>query len=240
MWWTLSWKKVKIFLVAAAMLILLTGRIYAGAQSDVTALSYGIAGKTIVVDPGHGGIDSGAIGRQTKVPEKDITLAIAKKLARALSQAGAMVVMTRETDTDLAGDFEGTLLEKKRHDLSRRVAKAEQVEADIFLSIHTNADPSPRWYGAQTFYYANSPESQLLANCIQDELVRILGNNKRKAKEGAFYIMENATMPTVIIEVGFISNPREEQLLMDELYQNRIAYAILSGVIKYSAEEGRQ
>ena len=186
MWWTLSWKKVKIFLVAAAMLTLLTGRIYAGAESDVTTLSYGIAGKTIVVDPGHGGIDSGATGRQTKVPEKDITLAIAKKLARALSQAGAMVVMTRETDTDLAGEFEGSLLEKKRRDLSRRVAKAEQVEADLFLSIHTNADPSPRWYGAQTFYYANSPESRLLANCIQDELVRVLGIINARPKRVIF------------------------------------------------------
>lgn len=238
MWWTFSWRKIKTVMVLAAMLALLTGRFYAGAESDATVLSYGIAGKTIVVDPGHGGIDSGAVGRQTRVPEKEITLAISKKLVRALSQAGAMVVLTRETDTDLSGDLHGSLIEKKRHDLSQRVAKAEQVKADLYLSIHTNADPSPRWYGAQTFYYANSEESKILANCIQDELVRILGNNKRKAKEGVFYIMEKTTMPTVIIEVGFISNPREERLLMDELYQTRIAYAIMSGLVKYSAKEG--
>jgi len=238
LWWTFSWRKIKTVMVLAAMLALLTGRFYAGAESDATVLSYGIAGKTIVVDPGHGGIDSGAVGRQTRVPEKEITLAISKKLVRALSQAGAMVVLTRETDTDLSGDLHGSLIEKKRHDLSQRVAKAEQVKADLYLSIHTNADPSPRWYGAQTFYYANSEESKILANCIQDELVRILGNNKRKAKEGVFYIMEKTTMPTVIIEVGFISNPREERLLMDELYQTRIAYAIMSGLVKYSAKEG--
>lgn len=237
MWWTLSWRKIKIVLVVAAMLALIAGRIYAEAEPDTTALSYGIAGKTIVVDPGHGGIDSGAVGRQTKVPEKEITLAISKKLARALSQAGAMVVMTRDTDTDLSGGLQGSLLEKKRHDLSQRAAKAEKVKADLYLSIHTNADPSPRWYGAQTFYNAGSPESKALANCLQGELVRILGNNKRKAKEGDFYIMEKTTMPTVIIEVGFISNPREEQLLNDDLYQTRIAYAILSGLVKYSAKE---
>lgn len=224
-------------MAVAAMLALVVGRIYTGAEPDMTVLSYGVAGKIIVVDPGHGGIDSGAVGRQTGVPEKEITLAISQKLARALSQAGAMVVMTRESDVDLSGDQQGTLLEKKRRDLSRRVAKAEQVKADMYLSIHTNADPSPRWYGAQTFYYSNSPESQDLATCIQDELVRILGNNKRKAKEGVFYVIEKTTMPTVIIEVGFISNPREEQLLSDQLYQTRIAYAILSGVVKYSAKE---
>lgn len=237
MWWMLTWRKTKVFLVVAAMLALLAGRIYAGAEPDISTMSYGIAGQIIVVDPGHGGMDSGAVGRQTRVPEKEITLAISQKLARALSQAGAMVIMTRESDIDLSGDSGGSLLEKKRRDLSQRVAKAEAAKADLYLSVHTNADPSPRWYGAQTFYYANSPQSKLLANCIQDELVRILGNNKRKAKEGVFYIMEKTTMPTVIIEVGFISNPREEQLLMDELYQTRIAYAILSGLVKYSAKE---
>ncbi|MGI6550441.1 MAG: N-acetylmuramoyl-L-alanine amidase CwlD [Syntrophomonadales bacterium] len=236
-WWTLSWRKTKVFLVVAAMLALLAGRLYAGAEPDISTLSYGIAGQVIVVDPGHGGIDSGAVGRQTKTPEKEITLAISKKLARALSQAGAMVVMTRETDTDLSGDMQGSLIQKKRRDLSQRVAIAEEVDADLYLSIHTNADPSPRWYGAQTFYYANSPQSKVLANCIQDEMVRILGNNKRKAKEGVFYIMEKTTMPTVIIEVGFISNPREERMLMDELYQTRIAYAIMSGLVKYSGKE---
>ena len=236
-WWTLSWRRIKIGLAVAAMLGLLTVRIYADAMPDLAVLSYGIAGKIIVVDPGHGGMDSGAIGRQTRVQEKEITLAISQRLAQSLSQAGAMVVMTREADVDLCEGVEGSLLTKKRHDLSQRVAKAEKVKADLFLSIHTNADPSPRWYGAQTFYYANSEESRRLAICIQDELVRILGNNNRKAKEGVFFVMEKTTMPTVIVEVGFISNPREEQLLSDPLYQSRIAYAILSGLVKYSAKE---
>ena len=148
-----------------------------------------------------------------------------------------MVVMTRKQILTSLVICRGASFRRSGATFSQRVAIAEEVDADLYLSIHTNADPSPRWYGAQTFYYANSPQSKVLANCIQDEMVRILGNNKRKAKEGVFYIMEKTTMPTVIIEVGFISNPREERMLMDELYQTRIAYAIMSGLVKYSGKE---
>ena len=238
MWfWTISGKRLRLGLVLAAMVALGALRIMTGIESETPVLSYGIAGMKIVVDPGHGGVDSGAIGRKTGVKEKDITLAISKKLARTLSQAGAMVVLTRETDTDLSGTEGDSLLEKKRIDLARRVAMAEEIEADMYLSIHTNADPSPRWHGAQTFYYSKSPEGERLAKCIQAELVRILGNNNRKAKEGVFFIMEKTTMPTLIIEVGFISNPDEEMLLGDDIYQTKIAHGILSGIVKYSAKE---
>ncbi len=224
-------------LVLVGLVALSVARIMIGVEPEKPVLSYGIAGMKIVIDPGHGGVDSGAIGRQTGVKEKDVTLDISKKLARTLSQAGAMVVLTRETDTDLSAGEGESLLEKKRIDLSRRVALAKKIEADMYLSIHTNADPSPRWHGAQTFYYSKSEEGQQLANCIQNELVRILGNNNRKAKEGVFFIMEKNSMPTLIIEVGFISNPDEEKLLGDDIYQTKIAHAILSGIVQYSAKE---
>jgi N-acetylmuramoyl-L-alanine amidase len=238
-WWLFISRKVILsFSISVALVALIAISINVETEPDQSVLSYGIAGRIIVIDPGHGGIDSGAIGRVLKTPEKDVTLAISKKLARTLSQAGAMVVLTRDSDQDLSDEgFQGPLIERKRQDLGRRVQKAQQLKADMYLSIHTNADPSPKWHGAQTFYYGSSPRSKELAISIQDELVRILGNNKRKAKEGSFYVMKNSNMPAVMIEVGFISNPVEERLLIDDLYQTKVTHAIFSGIVKCTSKE---
>jgi N-acetylmuramoyl-L-alanine amidase len=239
-WWTISWKKLRIALVIVSLLFLSGSCVFLRNEPDLSTMSYGVAGKIIAIDPGHGGIDPGTIGRITKVQEKDITLKVARKLADNLSRAGALVVMTRTGDADLSDKgFQGKLIERKRQDLSRRVEKAHRLKADMFISIHTNADPSPQWHGAQTFYYGNSPTSKRLAECIQDELVRILGNNNRKAKSGAYFVMEKTQMPAVIVEIGFLSHPEEEKLLIDELYQSKVAYAIMAGIVKYTSEEVR-
>ncbi|MGE5404968.1 MAG: N-acetylmuramoyl-L-alanine amidase [Candidatus Saccharibacteria bacterium] len=236
MWlWTISWRKLKIGLVLGALVALMAVSM-PDTRTDMPVLSYGLAGRTVVIDAGHGGYDPGAIGRETKTPEKKITLEISQRLAKLASQAGAMVVMTRTEDAGLSDEgFQGKLIERKRQDLARRVEKALRVKPDIYISIHGNADPSPRWHGAQTFYYYGSPGSKQLATCIQDEMVRILGNNNRKAKEAVFFIMERTTMPTVTVEVGFLSNPEEEKLLTDDLYQSKVAYSIFSGTVKYFA-----
>lgn len=199
---------------------------------DQPVLSYSLVNHVIVVDAGHGGYDPGAIGPGKNV-EKDITLAISLKLSELLSQAGALVINTRETDGDLAGEnFSGSLLERKRKDLAARVALAEENQADLYISIHTNADVSPRWSGAQTFYSPNSEKSKKIAVAVQDELTRILGNTTRKAKTGSYYITDKTKMTAVIVEVGFLSNPKEEKLLISSDYQDKIAYAIFSGIAK--------
>lgn len=197
---------------------------------DQTVVSYSLVNHVIVVDAGHGGFDPGAIG-PGKNMEKDITLAVSLKLSELLSQSGALVVNIREQDEDLAGEnFNGSLLERKRKDLAARVAMAEESKADIYISIHTNADVSPRWSGAQTFYSGNSESSKKIATAIQDELTRILGNTNRKAKTGSYYITDKTDMTAVIVEVGFLSNPKEEKLLVSGDYQDKIAYAIFSGI----------
>ncbi|MEN6462326.1 MAG: N-acetylmuramoyl-L-alanine amidase CwlD [Syntrophomonas sp.] len=194
-------------------------------------LAYAVGNKVIVVDAGHGGQDPGAV--RGNLREKDITLPIAKKLNKYLGQAGAVVIMTRKTDTDLAGeDFKGTVREHKRKDLANRVEKANKAKADLYISIHTNADVSPRWSGAQTFYCGTSEKSKLMAESIQQELTNVLGNTKRKAKTGSYYISDNTEMTTVIVEVGFISNPEEANLLTNKEYQDKLAYAIFSGIAK--------
>ena len=198
-------------------------------ESHVPA--YVLASKVVVVDPGHGGSDPGA-SRGIYV-EKDITLAISRQLAQQLGQAGAMVVLLRNEDCDLVSDgFSGSLAARKREDLKCRVEKANEIKADLYISVHVNADPSPRWSGAQVFYKAGEKTSKLTAVCIQEELTRQLGNTKRKAATGNYYILENTQMPAVIVEVGFISNPREASELVDPNYQARLARAVLSGIVR--------
>ncbi|MGI6433788.1 MAG: N-acetylmuramoyl-L-alanine amidase [Syntrophomonadaceae bacterium] len=225
----LSLKIYKAAVISTLSILLLIAILLGQPAEEYHIPAYALASKVVVVDPGHGGCDPGA-SRGIYV-EKDITLAISRQLAQQLSQAGAMVVMLRTEDRDLVNDeFSGTIAARKREDLKLRVQKANEVKADLYISIHTNADPSPRWSGAQVFYNAGSKASKLAAVCIQEELTRQLGNTKRKAAPGNYYILANTHMPAVIVEVGFISNPREASQLASPDYQARLAQAVLGGI----------
>jgi N-acetylmuramoyl-L-alanine amidase len=219
---------ISVFLVVGAVV----GYFYMmenTSRKSVEALSWAVANKVVVVDAGHGGIDPGAVG-PSGVLEKDVNLAISKKLALILSQAGAVVIMTREDDTCYS--------QRKREDLNARIALAEKNQADIFLSIQGNAIQSSRWTGAQTFYHPKSKPSKELAVAIQDELGRILKNTKRKARPHTeAYILKQLNCPTVVVEVGFMSNPVEERLLNDSFYQNKVAWSVYAGVVKYFSKE---
>ncbi|HPF19769.1 MAG TPA: N-acetylmuramoyl-L-alanine amidase [Syntrophomonas sp.] len=233
-------RKKNVLILAMVIFVLLMAIVLAGNKTklELPAMSYVIAGQVIAVDAGHGGIDPGAIAKD-KQEEKDITLAISKKLVRYLNQAGAQAVNLRTGSGDLCGpNFQGSIRERKRHDLALRVEKAQKAKADLYISIHTNADLSPRWSGAQTFYKAGQQQSEITAIAIQDELTRILGNTNRKAKTGSYYILDKAGMPIVIVEVGFLSNPREARLLSADEYQEKLAFAIFCGIVKsYLPEE---
>ncbi|MEL7563348.1 MAG: N-acetylmuramoyl-L-alanine amidase CwlD [Dehalobacterium sp.] len=196
---------------------------------DIDAISWSIANKVIVIDPGHGGIDPGAVGPSGTF-EKDINLAVSKRLCEHLSQAGAIVIMTREDDNSFSN--------RKKADLDARISLAENHQADLFVSIQGNAIKSSRWTGAQTFYHPRSEEGKRLAVCIQQEMVRILKNTKREARPHTeAYILKQLTMPTVVVEVGFMSNPQEEKMLNDPHYQGRLAWSIYAGIVKYYSGE---
>lgn len=217
--------------LALALLACLCMAVVLREAPEQPVLSYSVANKIIAVDAGHGGFDPGA--QRGNIREEDITLAISKKLVSHLSQAGSMVIMTRENKKDLSDSgFSGSLRERKRQDLARRADKANKAKASLFVSIHTNADPSPRWRGAQVFYDGSSQASRQAAEAIQEELTRLLGNTKRKALPGRYYITQHTRMPAVIVEVGFISNPDEGKLLMDPDYQAKVAHAIYAGIVK--------
>ncbi len=216
-------------------MVLLTGLNSVLAVNRVSPVtSWAVANRVIIVDPGHGGIDPGAVGYKG-INEKDIVLDVSKRLRGLLEQAGAKVIMTRESDVDFGTSSPANPSARKREDLTRRVELANQSKADLFLSIHVNAFPSARWRGAQTFYQRNQLEGGKLAKAIQSELVRIMGNTTRVAKAEDFFTTRNTNMASVVVEIGFISNPAEAQLMTNPAYQRKLAYAIYSGLVKYYA-----
>lgn len=225
-WWFFGCLALGIFLGTAGQAVL---------PASTGSSPRGISGLTIVIDAGHGGIDPGAVGANGAL-EKEITLRIAQELEELLKRAAVYVVMVRHGDYDLADSSELNLLNRKRQDLDRRVAIAQEAEADLYLSIHANYFPSPIWSGAQTFYTEGCLESERLAKAIQTELVKQLGPNNRLAKTGNYRVLRSASMPAVLVEVGFLSNPREADLLQDPQYQKRVAAAIFSGVYRYCTQ----
>jgi N-acetylmuramoyl-L-alanine amidase len=194
-----------------------------------------LSSKVIVIDAGHGGIDGGAVSVDG-LEEKEITLKIATYLRDFLQQSGAYVVMTRESDTDLAGEGDGKSRWKAR-DLMQRLKLVKDENANLFVSIHGNAFPSSRVHGAQTFYNSTREVNKQLATFIQTELVHNLGNTDRTAKaKNDVYLLKYSPVPTTLIEVGFLSNQREAQLLRDDDYQRKLAASIYYGILAYHSD----
>lgn len=227
----LSGQKTFWLSVVILLLVLCSATLQSEATNEQPVFSCGVASRIIVIDAGHGGLDQGAT--RGSYAEHDIALKISKKLEYYLSQGGAAVIMLRENESDLAGDeFTGTISQHKKADMRQRVAIANQAGADLYISIHVNAAPGTQWSGAQVFHKPRDPASQTAARLIQEELTRILGNTKRKAAAGDYYVIKNVEMPAVLIETGFLSNAEEAKLLADAEYQRKVAYAIFNGVAR--------
>ncbi len=196
--------------------------------------------RVLVVDAGHGGMDGGAVSR-SGILESHINLEIALKLRRLLEQSGAIVLLTRDADVGLYSE-RGTIRNKKNEDLRNRKDLINQSEADIFISIHLNSFPQSQYYGAQTFYPKDSEKSKMLAELIQEELLRVLNNDNHRVSKvkNDTYLLQNTNLPTVLVECGFLSNPMEEQLLQQPTYQEKVAWSIYIGVLRYFQEEDQE
>lgn len=202
-------------------------------------LADAVSGKRIVIDPGHGGPDGGARSGEG-LKEKEIVLDIGLRLKRMFSKVGVYVIMTREEDRDLAPQgFIGRLTQRKRRDLAARARMANSSRADLYLSIHANSFPGSEWAGAQTFYGFEQAESRALARCIQAELVSGLGPNTRKAKGADYRVLKDTKMPAALVEVGFLSNPREARLLGESSYREKIANCIYLGTLAFLMQRYR-
>jgi N-acetylmuramoyl-L-alanine amidase len=184
----------------------------------------GIGRHLIVVDAGHGGFDPGAIG-SNGLEEKISNLAIAKQVALLLDQAEQNVLLTRSSD--------------RFHSLQNRVKFANQRGADIFVSIHANSFNNSSTGGVETYYnQSNSNQNRFLAEKIHDKLGRNLGLIDRGIKDSNFYVIKYTKMPSALIEVAFLSNPREEKLLETKDFQNKAASLIVDGILDYLEENG--
>ncbi|WP_062350456.1 N-acetylmuramoyl-L-alanine amidase CwlD [Bacillus kwashiorkori] len=195
-----------------------------------------LSGKIIYLDPGHGGPDGGA--DNGKAVEKDIALSISKKLRDYLQGQGALVLMTRESDVDLADEGTRGLSRRKVQDLHRRAKMINESEAEFFVSIHLNSIPSSKWSGAQTFYNPRFVENKVAAQFIQEELIDNLENTTRKAKAiDSVYLVKTVKKPGVLVEAGFLSNPTERDLLLMDDYQEKVAVSIYEGIMRFFTDE---
>lgn len=234
----ISWSSIKKGILGLTMLALMIG-IIAYDMPTAKTLNYWslpLSGKIIAIDAGHGGPDGGAVSREGLI-EKDINLSVSLYLRDYLQQAGAIVVMTREGDYDLAKDDTKGYSKRKTEDLKQRVRSIEEKGVDLFISVHMNSVPSNRWSGAQTFYYPNHEDNKAMAKFVQDELRTTLENTDRVAKTvNTIYLLKALKMPAILVEVGFLSHPEESALLGDDVYQRKVATGIYRGILRYTSE----
>ncbi|MFY0544865.1 N-acetylmuramoyl-L-alanine amidase CwlD [Brevibacillus sp. H7] len=230
-------RKVVGWVLACALLIVIF-TYKAPEHSSWSTWSLPLAGTVIALDPGHGGIDGGAVSTDGKVVEKDVTLAISLYLRDFLQQSGAYVIMTREEDKDLASPEAHKQRKRKSEDIRNRVAYINENAPDFLVSVHVNSIPSPKWSGAQTFYYPAYKESAEMSYLIQDEIKRVLENTDRlpKKTDDVFMIRE-VKCPAVLVEVGFVSNEAEARRLRSSEYQKAMANAIYQGILRHYAGE---
>lgn len=185
----------------------------------------------VVIDAGHGGFDPGKVGING-VLEKDINLAIAKKVKAFLEADDINVVMTRETE---AGLYEESDSNKKVRDMKKRIAIIEETAPTVTVSIHQNSYHEEYVHGAQVFYYAASKEGKELAKILQNRLIEGVDKENTRVEKAndSYYLLKKTSTPIVIVECGFLSNREEADALSTDIYQEKVAWAIHLGIIQY-------
>lgn len=194
-------------------------------------------GFSIVIDPGHGGIDSGAIGVKTGNKESDLNLDLSFYLRDYFESSGIRTTLTRTTQDGLYGSPDSGF---KRRDMQARKDIILSSAPDLTVSIHMNKFPSSARRGAQVYYQKGDSESKALADSIQGMLNTYINipeqNRSFSPGEGDFYICK-IQKPAVIVECGFLSNEEDDALLADKSFRKKIAYTVYNGIIGYLMEE---
>lgn len=186
-----------------------------------------LSNKIIYIDPGHGGVDPGAIYKDLK--ESDINLMFAKTIGKYLEQLGGTIYYTRDDDYDLSS----TTIRRKRSDLTNRIKLINDSNADIYLSIHVNSENSNSWYGSQIFYTVENSNNILLAKVLQNNLYKENISKREISVIKNTYMYERIKIPGVLIETGFISNYSDRIKLQDTEYINKFSQIVAEGIIEY-------
>lgn len=229
----------KRLLSAVVGLLFLLSLTYAGKRADLFVMGEGAGGAAprfcVVIDAGHGGNDPGKIGING-AKEKEINLQVAQRVKAYLEASDVKVVMTREGDEGL---YDPGADNKKVQDMKRRIELIDRTAPQVTVSIHQNSYPQEEIHGAQVFYYKTSKQGQELALDIQNSLVRRADpDNRRQVKENdSYYLLKKTGATIVIVECGFLSNSAEAEKLCSDEYQDRIAWAVHMGIMKYLNEQ---
>jgi len=223
-------KKKSLLFLLIGIMVFTAVMIYANYKTEYVSADNTTPKYTVVVDAGHGGVDGGSIGKNTGTKESDINLKYALKLADYLKQAGIKVVLTRENSNGLYDISKKNL---KKSDMEKRKQIIENSNADCVVSIHMNSFRLTSSCGAQTFYNKDNALGKQLAQSIQQQFVANLDNAKKTTSYGDYFMVNCTEKPSVIVECGFLSNPKEEKLLISEKYQNKVCYLIMCGVLEF-------
>lgn len=185
----------------------------------------------VVIDAGHGGGDPGKVGINGSL-EKDINLEIARMLERFLTQQDIKVVMTRTTQEGL---YDKNASNKKVDDMKKRIAIIEQVKPDMVVSIHQNSYHEESVCGPQVFYYTTSADGKRLGDLLQEQIIKTLQPKKERTAKAndSYYLLKKTKEPIVIVECGFLSNRTEAEKLCNSLYQEKVAWAVHLGILRY-------
>lgn len=231
-------RKIVTYMMAALLLVSMVVLAREAARIVVSKQLSEDHSRWVVIDAGHGFADGGKIG-VNNVVEKDINLSIALKVKDLLEQQDVTVIMTREDDE---GMYPKTGSNRKLRDMKNRVELINKERPALTVSIHQNSFSDPSVSGAQTFYYQGSKEGQFAAELLQAQMIATLQPEKERVAKSndSYYLLKNSHYPTVIVECGFLTNPQEAQLLCDEEYQQKTAWAIHLGILQYLNSGGKQ
>lgn len=214
-----------IIIISLFISILSISKVYAN------VFDYTLLGKTIYIDPGHGGIDSGTTYKN--IYEKDINLIMSKKIEKYLISKGATVYLTRETDKDLSK----SKINRKRNDLTNRAKLINKSNANMYISIHLNYISNSKWQGLQIFYNNKNKENEIIATNLTSYLKEYTSNIREPKKENIYYMYKQIKIPGVLIELGFLSNPNDRYRLTRDEYQEKLAKNIASSIERYFQEK---
>lgn len=227
-------KKSQIIMIAVVLCVVVCSSIVLSSTTAKEIDTIPSLGITVVVDAGHGGVDPGGIGINTKVKESDLNLEIAFKLSAYLKNMGINVVMTRTNANGLYGLYSS---DYKKRDMQKRKEMIEKHNPDIVVSVHMNRYILSSLRGAQAFYDKNNEQGKKLAESIQHYFHETLASSKSEVSIGDYFMLKCSGVASVIAECGFLSNPEDEALLVTNEYQEKVAYAIFCGIVRYLSLE---
>lgn len=218
-------KTIVSFIICIVLLLGILITYFSVTQTSSPKTNY-----TIVIDAGHGGIDGGAVGKKTGITESELNLKYAKKLQNLCTEYGFKVIMTRE---DMNGLYSEDAPNKKKSEMEKRKRIINESGADVMISLHMNSFPLPNCEGAQIFYAKGSQQGFNLAKSVQKSICQTFKSARDYVTVGDYFVLNYSSIPAILIECGFLSNPNEEISLQKDEYCEKFCQNVMVGILSY-------